>query len=133
MADIGLEIDSLRRADTFLKEVIDSKKVYYLKKDEGVEVFESNDFEDEEGNSGLVIVFWSESFVAYARKLGEGLEVQELDLDKFKEAWLTGMDKDGVIVGLNWDQNGIGLECLPLALLEKLSSNEEGKESLFTE
>ena len=133
MADIGLEIDSLKRADTFLREAIELKKVYYLKKDEGVEVFESNDFEDEEGNSGLVIVFWSESCLAYARALGEGLEVQELDLEKFKEAWLKGMEQDGVVAGLNWDQNGIGVECLPLELLEKISSNEMGKESLFTE
>lgn len=133
MADIGLEIDSLRRADKFLKEAIGSKKVYYLKKDEGVEVFESSDFEDEEGNSGLVIVFWSESFLDHARALGEGLDLQELDLEKFKEAWLKGMDQDGVVAGLNWDQNGIGVECLPLELLEKISSHEMGKESLFTE
>jgi hypothetical protein len=46
--------------------------------------------------------------------------VQELALEDFLKFWLTGMDKVGLIVGLNWDQNGIGYEGLPTEVLEKL-------------
>lgn len=37
------------------------------------------------------------------------------------------MNEDGVVVGLNWDQNGIGYECDPIDLLEFLSQAEEGQ------
>jgi hypothetical protein len=38
------------------------------------------------------------------------------------------MDIDGVIVGLNWDQNGIGYECQVKSLLENFSNATNKKE-----
>jgi len=47
----------------------------------------------------------------------------ELSLEDFINYWLPGMNNDGVILGLNWDQNGIGCECQPSNLLDKLVIN----------
>lgn len=122
MSNLGLKADSEKRAHAFITEALRTRIVYYLKKDgqEGAEDSESNDFTDLEGSPATVIPFWSKSFLPYARKWGETCPVQDLSLDDFLQFWLTGMNKDALIVGLNWDQNGIGYECLPTDLLEKL-------------
>lgn len=122
MGSLGLKVDSEKRASTFIKEVLTTGVVYYLKNNKlgGAENSESNDYTDKEGNPATVIPFWSKTFLPYARKWGETSQVQELLLTDFVALWITGMDKDNVVAGLNWDQNGIGYECLPIDLLEKL-------------
>jgi len=122
MGSVGLKGDSEKRAHAFITDALSTRVDYYVKKDgyEGAEDSESNDFSDLEGNAATVIPFWSKSFLPYARKWGETCPVQELSLEDFLKFWLTGMDKDGLIVGLNWDQNGIGYEGLPTEVLEKL-------------
>ncbi|MBY0273412.1 MAG: DUF2750 domain-containing protein [Alphaproteobacteria bacterium] len=120
MAELGLEIDSQLRAKKFIAEILETQKVYYLKQGKYAIESESNNYEDEEGNPLSIIPFWSKTYLPYARKWHEGSAIQELPIESFIKYWLKGMNKDGLIVGLNWDQNGIGYECKPLELLENL-------------
>jgi hypothetical protein len=128
MIKIGLEVDSQKRARKFIYEVLETDVVYYLKRGNYAEVTESNHYHDEEENPSPIIPFWSKGFLPYARKWSPKLDVQEISLEEFIKYWLKGMNKDGVIVGLNWDQNGIGYECLPFTLLQNLAKAEEGEE-----
>jgi hypothetical protein len=122
MGSFGLKVDGEKRASKFITEVLNTGMVYYLKSNEfgGAEDSESNDFTDKDGCPATVIPFWSKSFLPYAKKWGGLSQLQELLLKDFVTLWLTGMNKDNVVVGLNWDQNGIGHECLPTDLLKKL-------------
>lgn len=125
MAELGLEIDSKIRARKFIIEVLETNKVYYLRQGKGAEQSESNNYDDEEGNPLPIIPFWSKSYIPYARKWSEGAELHELSLEEFVKYWLKGMNGDGIIVGLNWDQSGIGYECYALDLLKNLAGAEE--------
>lgn len=124
-----LRIDGRIRAQKFIYEVLETEKVYYLKKGEGdFEVSTSNDYYDDEDYPLRVLPFWSKTFISYARKWAEDLEIQEISLEHFVKIWIKTMNENGDIVGLNWDQHGIGYELPPLELLELLGDAEKGKE-----
>lgn len=133
MEKVGLRADTIVRANKFLQEIRDSNTVYYVRNGQNAIPSDSHHFEDSDGNACPVIPFWSKSFLPYARAWGEGLDIQELPLEAFKEHWLNGMEQDGVIVGLNWDQHGIGYEVEPIKLLEILTSLEKGNKAVFEE
>lgn len=128
MAEMKLSIDGQKRAEKFIYETLETGMVYYLKSGENAETTESHHYADEEGNPAPVIPFWSKTFISYARKWADDLEIQEVSLESFVKNWISGMNEDGVIAGLNWDQHGIGYECEPMDLLEFLSQAEEGQE-----
>ena len=128
MAEMKLQIDGQKRAEKFVYEVLETDTVYYLQKGEYAETTESHNYENDEGNPAPVIPFWSKTFISYARKWADDLEIQEISLESFVKNWIRGMNEDGVIVGLNWDQNGIGYECDPIDLLEFISQAAEGQE-----
>jgi Protein of unknown function (DUF2750) len=50
--------------------------------------------------------FWSERWPAERVIVGvaayEGMQPVEVDLATWRERWLPGMEKDGLLVGLNW-------------------------------
>jgi len=121
MAELGLEIDGKIRAQKFIAEVLETNTVYFLKRGKYAEESESNNYEDEERNPLSIIPFWSKTYIPYARKWSDESELHELSLEEFIKCWLKGMTADGVIVGLNWDQNGLGYECTPLTLIEDLT------------
>lgn len=120
MNQLGLAVDSQKRANKFTREAFETKLVYYLKQGQSPEVSETTNYEDKEGNALPIIPFWSKTYIPYARKWSDNSEIQQLSLEDFTEYWLTGMQEDEIMVGLNWDQNGIGHECTPLDLLEEL-------------
>lgn len=120
MTEVGLEIDGTLRAEKFIHEVLETDSVFYLKNDQFAQDSESNHYQDEDGNPAPVIPFWSKKFIPYAKKWSPGLEVKEISLKSFVTEWLNGMNEDGIIVGLNWDQNGIGYECTASSLFEEI-------------
>lgn len=119
---LGLKADSEKRAEKFITEALNTRIVYFLKMDDGsAETTISHELTDKDGNPAPVIPFWSKSYLPYARKWSQDCPMQELTLEDFVKFWLQGMAKDGVLVGLNWDQHGIGSECAPTELLAKLT------------
>ena len=119
---LGLVVDSEKRAKAFITEALKTRVVYFLEMENGsAESTESNEFFDDDDDPVRVIPFWSKSYLPYARKYSDNCPMHKLTLEDFVNLWLPGMNNDGVVVGLNWDQNGIGSEWLPTDLLDKLA------------
>ncbi len=128
---LGLKADSLKRAKKFIDEILETNVVYCLVEEDGVLMSTSHDFHDDEGNPAPLVPFWSKSFIPYARKWGEGAEVDELSLETFVKGSLRNMNEDGIIVGVNWNQKGFGYECEAYSILENLAKAEDGEEVIL--
>lgn len=127
--------DGINRADKFYDEVINTGVVYIIKtKNGGPLVCPSNEFFNPETNEQLpVIPVWSESYLAYARKYGEDMDVAQITFEEFFYGMLPTMRNDNVIVGLNWDMAGIGVEQFTgetIRVLAKLLNKKYEPESL---
>jgi hypothetical protein len=129
---IGLVKDSKKRAEKFFNEVLESGNLYivYAAGTEKFKCFYSNNFSSENGEPALVIPIWSKQFIPYARHFMKTDYIEEISLKKFLELWLPDLDYNGMMIGLNWDGNGVGFECpagdlydLLQMLNEKLESN----------
>lgn len=72
---------------------------------------------EEQPDKAVLIVFSNQE---YAREVcTEDWSVYQpraIDLDDFIDNWLPGMQKDGLLVGVNWTQDLIGAEVEPLDL-----------------
>jgi len=123
-----------QRYERFIKKVCETGTVYGLKNIEGFATSASNDFENEDGALGL-ICFWSERALAKFCAKDEWLEYipTEILLESFIENWCIGMSNDGLIVGINFDQNLFGFEIEPLELIKALLDKvgKQGKKLFF--
>ncbi|MHC0444841.1 DUF2750 domain-containing protein [Flavobacterium sp. 3-218] len=124
-------IDVRLNYEKFIKKVCETNIVYGLKNEMGFATSASNELEDEEGNPIEIICFWSEEIRAkVCSKNGwEDYKPVEIQLNDFIENWCVGMDNDGLLVGLNFDQNMFGYEIegydLILVLLAELKKTEK--------
>ena len=71
--------------------------------------------------------FWSKE--SRARNVIEGVEAYssfepfELSLAEFTERWLTGLERDGLFVGLNWyGQQATGYNFTPAQVRSRLDA-----------
>jgi hypothetical protein len=105
----------------FIARVVASGEVWGLKSSAGWAVCDSNE------NDASVMPFWSDR--AYARRAAKDgwseYVPMMIPLDRFIDAWLAGMAKDGVLVGTNWDANNCGLEVSALELAKELVATLE--------
>ena len=107
--------------DSFLNDVLESQQVWGLKHpDMGWAICESNEYEDT-----TVYVFWSDEPSAQQHISEEWSEYQAtpIELEIFIEDWLFGMSEEGLLAGINWDENLIGDEVEPSDLAELLADN----------
>lgn len=90
---------SAGQSDAFYAEVVREGKVWAIRDEGGVPAPLNAD-----GQRSMP--FWSlrsraeritSSVEAYA-----GMDVFEIALDEWRERWLPGLDRDGLLVGLNW-------------------------------
>ena len=105
--------------DSFINAVLESQHVWGLKHpDMGWAICESNEFEDT-----TVYVFWSDEASAQKHISEEWSEYEAtpIDLDIFIEDWLFGMSEEGLLAGIDWDENLIGEEVEPSDLAELLA------------
>ena len=116
---LNLKINSEKRYKKFIDDVIENKIVWglKLKNEDGWAVAISNEYEDTE-----VMTFWSNKIYAKAclKEEWDNYEICSITLDDFLNHWLTGLNKDELLVGVNWDMNLIGLEVEPLDLLDDI-------------
>lgn len=70
------------------------------------------------------MLFWSDR--AYAKQCARDewsdYEPAQIPIGDFTEAWLPGLNRDGLLVGTNWNVHLIGLEIQPLNLKAELNS-----------
>jgi hypothetical protein len=102
----------------FIERVKKSGEVWGLKSDKGWANCPSNHNEQKD-----VMVFWSDRAYA-ARHVKDGwgeYEPTPIPLDLFISRWLQGMNRDGALVGPNWDAHLCGLEVEPLEVSQELT------------
>ncbi|MBT2534461.1 DUF2750 domain-containing protein [Arthrobacter sp. ISL-48] len=73
--------------------------------------------------------FWS--LATRARKIQStvsaygGFEVVSIPLNEWRSRWLPGLERDGLLVGLNWSgARATGYDVLPSAALSSLAARE---------
>jgi hypothetical protein len=106
------------QADAFYKDVARTKKVWGIKDKSGIPA--------PIGDKGKrAMPFWSspsrvqkiiETADAYA-----GFETFELAWDVFRDRWLPGLEKDGLMVGVNWSgSRAVGYDVEPTTVKEAI-------------
>ncbi len=113
-ADADAGKDRLRH---FVERVRATGEVWGLHSEGSWAFCESNEYEETD-----VIVFWSERAEAVRHIAGEwsSHEPTLVNLEKFVSNWLPGMEKDGALVGPNWDAHLNGVEIEPAEVAEAL-------------
>jgi hypothetical protein len=101
----------------FVRRVVDGGQVWGLKGADGWAICDSVESEE-----ARVMPFWSDRAYAAraARAEWAAFTPTAIPLAVFIDTWLAGMQKDGVLVGPNWDANDCGVELLADALAEEL-------------
>jgi len=107
--------------ELFLEDAVDSGIIWSIvTSDDDDGEFALCDSEEKPGTD--VMPFFSQEAYAEAVCDGEwaGYAVRPIELDDFIDNWLPGMQKDGLLVGVNWNQALEGLEVEPLDLSHDL-------------
>lgn len=119
------------RHKDFIKKISETETVYALKGEKGYATSYSSEIEYEDGEPVQIICFWSDA--ARAKSCIENewnqYEVSSVPLNEFIENWCLGMNKDGLIVGTDFDSNLFGYEAEPLELILDIVEefSEKGK------
>jgi hypothetical protein len=111
---------SAAHADAFVKEIIEGQSVWAIR--------DSSGFPTSTNASGeTAMPFWSTesrtnrivgSIAAY-----RGFMPVRLDLPQFVERWLPGLERDGLLVGLNWSgTHATGYDMSPAELRGRLDA-----------
>ncbi|QDQ28967.1 DUF2750 domain-containing protein [Chitinimonas arctica] len=123
MAD--LESDKQR----FITRARQSGKVWGLRwKEDGEDKWAYCLSNNTEGDDDLesdisVFVFWSDQAYARRHAVAEWAKyvATSIELDEFIEYWLSNMQEEGVLVGVNFNAELAGIELEPAVLAEALA------------
>ena len=107
----------------FIKEILEHQKVWTIKDGQG--------FPSPTNLSGeTAMPFWS--LQSRAEKIMKNVPVyskfqlHKITLDDFLNRWLTGLEEDGLYVGLNWSgKRAIGYDLKPKEVLERIKYERE--------
>ena len=116
---IGMSVAGAQ-ADAFYREVLAGEHVYGVRDNGG--------FPAPMTSTGVrAMPFWSkrsraqrivENVEAYA-----GMDVVELTVAEWLEKWVPGLERDGLMIGLNWSgQGAVGYDITPSDLLRNLEA-----------
>lgn len=105
----------------FIEQADELEIVWNLKSSDGFAICESVEFDETQ-----VMPFWSTESEAQAACVDDWAEYQPnpVDIDEFIDAWLHGMEEDGIYVGINWNEDLDGVEIEPVMLIEDLLGEE---------
>ncbi|MEK7654703.1 MAG: DUF2750 domain-containing protein [Pseudomonadota bacterium] len=129
------EQDGIDRAKKFYMEVIETRTVYCMYEPrDNLAKFESIKHYDAEDIPLAVFPVWSKTYLPYARHCaiccyGEGLTIKEMSLDEFYRSLLPFAIENGCLLGINWDQLGIGSEVDPKYIYSQIDPHMAPKES----
>jgi len=113
--------DFRQRYRVFLEAIICADRVWGLHSDEGWAQCEAEHF------SGITVMpFWSNAESARRACEDDWRDYRpgEISLEAFIDDWLTGMDEDGIWLGIDWDENWHGLEIEALQVMDDLLEDE---------
>ena len=107
------------RYKKFIKTVCETDIVYALQNHEGFATSASVQYDDENDRPAGVLCFWAESGRAKSCSINHWANYQltEISLTDFIENWGVGMENDGILAGIEFDQNMFGYEAKPLDLI----------------
>ncbi|SFR89153.1 DUF2750 domain-containing protein [Maribacter stanieri] len=107
------------RYQKFIKTVCETDIVYALQNHEGFATSASVQYDDENDRPVGVLCFWAESGRAKSCSINHWANYQltEISLTDFIENWGVGMENDGILAGIEFDQNMFGYEAKPLDLI----------------
>jgi hypothetical protein len=113
--------DFRQNYERFIDEVIELEIVWNLKSKDGFALCESAEFDEAQ-----VMPFWSSEKEAKLACSDDWSAYQPnpVDIDDFIDAWLHGMDDDGIYVGVNWNDELEGAEIEPVIIIEDLLGEE---------
>ncbi|MDR2414765.1 MAG: DUF2750 domain-containing protein [Odoribacteraceae bacterium] len=109
----------LEQLDRFTRRVCQTGNVWILHDGNDCATTIAHDFEDDYGDSPELLCFWSSEDAARARAEDEweNYSPTPIPIGNFIEKWCTRMADDGVIAGIDLDENMNGPEREPLQLL----------------
>ena len=121
MAELELAMTAREQHDRFVRRVRGTGVVWGLRSAAGWSQSQSHDHDGR-----AVMPFWSDRAYAARCATGEwaGYEPTEIALADFLGAWLPGLQRDGYVVGTNWNGHLVGLEIEPSVLLREMMVNE---------
>lgn len=108
------------QADAFVREVVANARVWAIRDNEG--------FPTSTNSSGeTAMPFWS--LESRAQKVVDTVSAyrdfkpEQIALDEFVDLWLPGLERDQLLVGLNWSgQRATGYDVTPARLRERLTA-----------
>ncbi len=113
---------SAAHADAFYTEALSARTVWAVRDADG--------FPAPVNRDGVrAMPFWSKRTRAERIVVGvpayAGFEVVDIALDTWRTRWLAGLQRDGLLVGLNWSGSGAtGYELPPADVLRNLAARE---------
>ena len=101
----------------FVRHLVESELVWGLRNMQGWATCDSNS-----ADSGSVTLFWSgEPFAKRSRDLEfHDFEPASIPLFDFLFRWLSGMERDGALIGANWTVDLVGLEYKAIDLKNEI-------------
>jgi len=107
------------RYQKFIKTVCETDIVYALQNHEGFATSASVQYDDENDRPVGVLCFWAETGRAKSCSINHWANYQltEISLADFIENWGVGMENEGILAGIEFDQNMFGYEAKPLDLI----------------
>jgi len=107
------------RYQKFIKTVCETGIVYALQNHEGFATSASAHYENERGKPVDILCFWGEGARAKSCTINHwaNYQITEIALVDFIENWGVGMENDGILAGIEFDQNMFGYEAKPLDLI----------------
>ncbi len=105
---------------------------FYIEAREGGEVWTVRDAggfpAPETGTGARAMPFWSkrsrvERVVANASAYA-GFDIASIPLAEFRTRWLPGLERDGLLVGINWSgERAVGYDVAPTAVQQTLGAS----------
>lgn len=111
--------------DNFLNKVSETSTVWALQDNESYAVSVSNEFETEDGDPAGMVCFWSDKQLAKASAVDDwqNHEPVKIQLGDFVENFCIGIAHDGLMVGIDFNENMIGLEIDAFDLILEISKH----------
>lgn len=109
----------------FITRVRETRQVWGLRSRNGWAFCPSNHLDDTD-----VLLFWSDEPYAKRHATSEWADhvATAIELDAFIDRWLRGMQKDGLLAGVNFNADLAGLEVEPVELARELVGEPESGE-----
>jgi len=107
------------RYKKFIKSICETDIVYALQNYDGFATSSSALYDNEHEKPVDVLCFWAENGRAKSCAINHwsNYQITEIALTDFIENWGVGMENDGILAGIEFDQNMFGYEAKPLELI----------------